>query len=89
MVERAGTISPAAYMPYDVNLVRDLGTELRAASADDRTAAQLLSNTCAAAVRLGGIDELGFANIIDTQYVDDLAAPASSSEQVDAIWAGC
>ena len=39
--------------------------------------------------RLATIDAFASEQLVDLQYVDDLAAPASSSEQVASIWRGC
>ena len=39
--------------------------------------------------RLAAIDGVGQFRIIAFQYIDDLVAPASSSEQAELIWQGC
>ena len=86
VVQLAGQASRSHFEDYNLGDVMRLGSELRTSDGDEFAAAHVLGSVSSVATRLGAVDELSSCRITDIQYVDDLVAPASSSEQVDAIW---
>ena len=88
VIELASITARPAFHEYDVKEVKALGVHLRSTSSTESAAAHVLSSSSSTPSRLGAVDELAPCRVIDLQYVDDLVAPASSSEHIDALWSG-
>jgi len=89
IVQRAALLSKPLHLPFSYAAVLDRTRGLVDAMPSSEAASRVLANLHSSASRLACLDACGPCVISALEYVDDVVAPASSSEQIDVIWRSC
>ena len=89
VLELAYSLTPSFFDSYCPASVDRTGAALHHHFDDESFAATILTTLSSAANRAGALDELAEFAFIASQYVDDLAAPASSIAQLCEVARAC